>query len=59
MANYNSTLEELVFVWTLLLVFLFGFSSSSLALLLKGVQLPQYLRVEEQCLWSFYKDALY
>ena len=45
-ANYNSTLEEMVFVLTLFLIFMFGFSSSSLALLLKGVLQPQYSRVE-------------
>ena len=47
----------MVFVLTLLLVFLFGFSSSSLALLLKGVLRPQYLRVEEQPLLGFHNDV--
>ena len=52
-ANYESTLEEMVFVLNLLLVFLFGFSSSSLALLLKALLRPQYSRVKEQPLCSF------
>ena len=47
----------MVFVLTLLLVFLFGFSSSSLALLQKGVLRPQYPQVEEQPLCGFHNDV--